>query len=192
MRLFSASPLALAGALSLALSLGACATLPATRNTPFLPAGVFGTYQDNDIGAINQSAWAFASPANTRGNPIEAARAIIALEYLSGELPENPRWVGMGSTIKFRINEARGDLRHIVGIRPDAPPQLVVNALLALAWDLQFGNQTAALQALASPVFTQPPRVTLQALSNLPYVQTANLATVRAAEVEFPGGGVRG
>ena len=69
--------------------------LPATRNTPFLPPGVFGVYQDNDIGAINQSAWAFASPANTSDNPIEAIKAVIALEYLPGELMENPRWIGM-------------------------------------------------------------------------------------------------
>ncbi|HEY0182555.1 MAG TPA: hypothetical protein VGC09_07065, partial [Rhodopila sp.] len=80
---------------SLALSLAGCATLPATRNTPFLPAGVFGVYEDNDIGAINLSAWAFSSPANTKGNPIDAAKAVIALEYLSGELEDNPRWVGI-------------------------------------------------------------------------------------------------
>jgi hypothetical protein len=176
----------------LALCLTACATLPASRNTPYLPAGVWGMYQDNAIGAINQSAWAFASPANTRGNPVDAAKAVIALEYLSGELRENPRWVSMDAATKLRMAQARDDLRRILGIRPDAPPQVVVNALLQLSAGLQFGNQAEAAQALAAPVFTYPPPQTMQILSNLPYVQTANLATTRAGAQSFPVGGVRG
>jgi hypothetical protein len=176
----------------LALCLAACATLPASRDTPYLPAGVYGTYQDNDIGAINQSAWAFASSANTRGNPVGAAKAVIALEYLSGELRENPRWVGMDAATKLHMAQARDDLRRVLGVRPDAPPQLVVNTLLQLSAGLQFGNQAEAAQALASPVFTYPPPQTMQILSNLPYNQTANLATARAAAQSFPTGGVRG
>jgi hypothetical protein len=176
----------------LAFSLAACATLPGTERTPFLPAGVYGVYQDNDIGAINQAAWAFASPANTRNNPVDAAKAVVALEYLSGELRENPRWIGIDSSVDVHIGRARDQLREILGIRPDAPPQIVVNTLLALSWDLQIGNQPAAMQVLASPLFTHPPAQTLRILSNLPYVQEANLATTRAADESFPGGGRRG
>lgn len=174
---------------SLAFCLAACATLPASERTPFLPPGVYGTYLDNDTGAINQSAWAFASPSNTRGNPVEAARAVVALEYLPGELRENPRWIGMDQAIKLRLGLARDQLRQILGIRPDAPPQLVVNTLLALSLDLQTGNQPAAMQVLASPIFTLPPERTLQILSNLPYVQEANLATSRAENQSFQVGG---
>lgn len=163
-----------------ALCLSACATLPATPATPYLPPGVYGVYLDNDTGAINQSAWAFASPANTRDNPVDAIKAIVALEYLSGELRANPRWIGMGQSVKQRMLQARQDLRQILGIRPDAPPQLVVNALLGAAEDLEFGNPGGALQALGAPVFVNPPEQTLRLLSNLPYVQTANLATSRA------------
>jgi hypothetical protein len=176
----------------LALCLSACATLPSTQQTPFLPPSVFGVYQDNDIGAINLSAWAFASPANTRGNPAEAARAVIALEYLAGELKDNPRWISMDASIKLRMGLARNELRQILGIRPDAPPQVVVNTLLALNLDLQSGNQPAAMQVLSSPIFLQQPNQTLQVLSNLPYVQEANLATTRAANQSFPVDGVRG
>lgn len=161
----------------LTLCLVACATLPATARTPFLPAGVYGTYLDNDIGAINQSAWAFASPANTRGNPVDAARAVIALEYLPGELRENPRWIKMRTGVDLHLERARDQLRLILGIRTDAPAQLVVNTLLALTLDLQMGDVPAAMHVLGSPVFTQPPQHTLQVLSNLPYVQEANLAT---------------
>jgi hypothetical protein len=176
----------------LALYLAACATLPASRDTPYLPAGVYGMYEDNDIGAINQSAWAFSSPANTSGNPVDAAKAVIALEYLSGELRENPRWVGMDAATKLHMAQARDDLRRILGIRPDAPSQLVVNALLQLSAGLQFGNQAGAAQALTSPVFTYPPQQTMQILSHLPYNQTANLATARAEAQSFPMGGTRG
>jgi hypothetical protein len=169
----------------LALSLAACATLPGTESTPFLPAGVFNTYEDNDVGAINQSAWAFASSANTKGNPVAAAKAVIALEYLPGELKGNPRWVGLDASIPLRLGQAREAVRQILGIRPDAPPQAVVNTMLALSLDLRAGNQPAAMQVLTSPVFTLPPARTLQILSNLPYVPQANLATARAAEEAF-------
>src|SRR5580704_11576422 len=57
---------------------------PARVATPSLPPMVYGVYLDNDVGAINFAAWAFAAPSNTRGNPAEAARAIIAVEYLAG------------------------------------------------------------------------------------------------------------
>jgi hypothetical protein len=173
----------------LAVVLSGCATLPGTGRTPYLPPMVFGVYQDNDVGAINFSAWAFASPANTQGNPAEAARAVVALEYLPGELSESPRWIGMDAAIKLRMGYARNDLRRILGIRPDAPPQVVVNAMLAVVANLQVGNQPAALQALAGPAFTLPPEQTLQALANLPYVQEANLATSRAEGQSFPGDG---
>jgi hypothetical protein len=176
----------------LLLSVAACASLPGTQRTPFLPPGVYGIYEDNDIGAINQSAWAFASPANTRGNPAEAAKAVIALEFLAGELKENPRWIGMDAAVKLHMGRARDELRQILGIRPDVPPQVVVNTLLALGLDLQTGNQPAATQVLASPIFTQPPDRTLQVLSNLPYVQEANLATSRAESQAFPIGDTRG
>jgi hypothetical protein len=176
----------------LVCGLAACGTLPASRNTPHLPPGVYGVYEDNDVGAINQSAWAFASPANTRGNPIDAAKAVVALEYLSGELKENPRWVGMDAAIPLRMAQARDDLRQILGVRAGAPSQTIVNALLALSLDLETGNQPAAMAVLASPVFTQPPEQTLRILSNLPYVQQANLATSRAEAESFPGDGSRG
>lgn len=176
----------------LAFSLAACATLPGTRRTTYLPPGVYGVYEDNDIGAINQSSWAFASAANTRGDPVDAAKAIVALEYLPGELKENPRWISINSSIPLRMEQARDQLQEILGIRPGTPPQLVINTLLALSLDLESGNQPAAMKVLTSPIFTLPPQQTLQVLSNLPYVQQANLATARAAEQSFPPGGPRG
>jgi hypothetical protein len=177
------------GFVILAAALAGCAGLPATQDTAYLPADVFGIYEDNDVGAINLAAWAFASPANTRGNPLDAARAVIALEYLPGELVENPRWVGMDGLVKQRMVDARYEVRRVLGIRPDAPPQLVVNAMLALSTDLQLGNWAAANQVLGSAPFTLPPEQTLRILSNLPYIQEANLATLRVAIQSFHAAG---
>lgn len=172
----------------LAFGLAACATLPGTQ-TPFVPAGVFGMYDDDDdVGAINQAAWAFASPANTKGNPVAAATAIIALEYLPGELKSSPESRSLDPSIPDRLDGARTEVRRILGIRRDASPQAVVNAMLALNLDLRAGNQPAALHELASPLFTLPPERTLEILSNLPYVQEASLATAQAAEEAFEAG----
>src|SRR5579859_6848974 len=71
------------------LPLAACAAKAVNE----LPAGFYGTYQDNDVGAINQSSWAWASPGRTAGNPLEAIKAVIAIDWLTDELEVNPRWV---------------------------------------------------------------------------------------------------
>jgi hypothetical protein len=164
------------------LPLAACGSLPATQNTPYLPPGVFGVYEDNDVGAINFAAWAFASPANTGGRPFEAMKAVIALEYLAGELRENPRWVEIDPSVALRLAQARNDVRNVLGIRLDAPPQFVVTNLLWASNYLLAGNRANALKALSVPAFTLPPDQTLARFTNLPYIQSANLATSRASE----------
>ncbi|HEX2944177.1 MAG TPA: hypothetical protein VHO91_24185 [Rhodopila sp.] len=173
----------------LALCLAGCGSLPATQQTPYLPPGVFGAYQDNDVGGVNFAAWAFASPANTRNNPVAGAKAIVALEYLPGELRENPRWIRMDAAIPYRLGQARDEAERILGIAPNAPRQLIVNALLAVAWNFQTGNRAGAMQALASPVFTFPPEQTLAILSNLPYMKRANLWSSRAEDQLYTPGG---
>jgi hypothetical protein len=67
-----------------------------------------------------------------------------------------------------------------------------VNTLLALSLDLQTGNQPAAMQVLTSPIFAGAPTRTLGTLTNLPYVQDANLATTRAEEQTLSASGMRG
>jgi hypothetical protein len=161
------------------LSLAACGALPAAQATPYLPPGVFGVYEDNDIGAINFAAWAFASPANTAGRPLDAMKAVIAVEYLPGELQENPRWIAIGRDPRFNLAQARRDVRQALGIRPDAPPQMVVNVLLNA---LATGDQAGTLRALSSPIFLQPPDQTLARFARMPYVQSANLATSRLSD----------
>src|ERR1700722_4799195 len=80
------------------VALWGCAPVAPWGAPAVLPPDLFGVYEDNDIGALNQSSWAFAAPGRTRDNPIDAARAVIAVEYLPEELHNNPRWVGMDVT----------------------------------------------------------------------------------------------
>lgn len=166
--------------------LSACATVPPTAEQASLPPGVFGVYQDNDVGALNQSSWAFASPQRTRNDPIDASRAVIAVEYLADELPTNPRWFGMSAVSKVEMAQARADTRRVLGIAPGASSRRVVDALLWLNLALRQGDQATALKILAAPEFTLPPAQTLRILYNLPYIQSANLATIQAAGGEFP------
>ena len=160
-----------------------CSCAPASPSLApaVLPADTFGVYEDNDIGALNQSSWAFAAPRRTQGDPIDAVRAVIAVEYLADELHDNPRWVGMDVTSALGMVQARKDTRRILGIPQDAPPKSVVNTLLRLTAALSADDQAATIRILGSPVFTYPPIRTLQILSNLPYIQSANIATLAAA-----------
>jgi len=159
----------------------ACAPMLPSVVPPSLPPGVYGVYEDNDVGALNQSSWAFASPRRTHDDPIDAARAVIAVEYLADELPSNPRWVGLDVTSALGMVRARKDTRCVLGIVQDAPPRFVVDALLRLTAALGTGDQAEAIRVLGSPVFTLPPSQTLHILSNLPYIQSANIATLQAA-----------
>ena len=124
-------------------------------------------------------------------NPVDAARAAAAIDYLAGELASNPRWIMISPLTKQEMVQARIDVRQALGIAPNAPSQVVVNALLQFASEWQAGNQAAAIQALAAPGFTLPPEQTLRALSNLPYIRSANIASIDAANQMLPGGGWR-
>src|ERR1700722_9980280 len=163
------------------LLLFACAPVPPSVAPPSLPAGVFGVYEDNDVGALNQSSWSFAAPGRTRDDPTDAARAVIAVEYLAGELPSNPRWVGLDVTSTLGMVQARKDTRRVLGISQDVPPRFVVDALLRLTAALSASDQAEAIRILGSPVFTLAPSQTLHILSNMPYIQSANIATLQAA-----------
>jgi hypothetical protein len=143
---------------------------------------------DNDVAAANQAAWAFAAPERTRGNPVDAARACAAIDFLAGELSSNPRWLSISPLTKQQMLQARLDVRRVLGIEPSVRSQVVVNALMGFAAAWQAGDQPAALQMLSAPGFSLPPPQMVQVLANLPYVQSANVASLNAAQQMLPGG----
>jgi hypothetical protein len=169
------------------LCLVACTAVTPRPDTAQLPPGAFGLL-DNDVPAANQAAWAFGSPARTRNNPVDAARACAAIDYLAGELSSNPRGVTVSPLTKQKMLEARADVRQVLGVAPNAPSQVVVTALLRFAAAWQAGDPTAAMQTLTAPGFTEPPEQTVQVLSDLPFVQAANIASTDAVQQMLPGG----
>jgi hypothetical protein len=170
------------------LSVAACGEIQPPPSTAQLPPFFYGTLVDNDIGAINEASWALGSPGRTRGDPVEALRAAVAVEYLGGELNAAPRWDRMSPITKMQMLQARAEFRHVLGIKPDAPSQAVVNALVLAMWDLERGNQAGAQQALSGPIFTLPPQQTAQVLNNLPLLPAARAATADAAQEEMLDG----
>jgi hypothetical protein len=168
------------------LTLTGCAAVTPPPDTAQLPQGAFGT-SDNDVAAVNQASWAFASPARTRDNPVDAARASAAVDFLGGQLSSSPRWIAVSPLTRQQMLQARADVRNVLGIVPNAPSQIVVGALLQFASAWQSGDQPAAMQPLAIPVFTQPPRQTLETLSNLPSIRSVNIATMSASRAMSGG-----
>lgn len=167
-------------------AIAACSTQP-TIDTAALPFAAFGT-MDNDVAAANIASADFASPARTANNPAEAARAAAGIDYLAGQLSTSPRWLSVSPLTKQLMLQARTEVRRVLGIPPTVPSQVVVNALLFFAAAWQGGNQAAALQMLAVPGFGLPPDQMVRVLSNMPYIQSANVASMDAAAQMLPGG----
>ncbi|HEX3399591.1 MAG TPA: hypothetical protein VHT74_04610 [Acetobacteraceae bacterium] len=169
------------------MALAGCAAITPPPDTAQPLPGAFGQF-DNDVPAANLASWAFASPARTRNDLVDAAKASAAIDFLAGELSSNPRWVTLSPLTKQQMLQARVDVRRVLGIAPNVPSQVVVTALLRFAAAWQAGDQATAMQALAAPGFTLPPQQTLQVLSGLPAIQSANVASIDAANQMLPGG----
>jgi len=171
---------------ALPLMIAACAVRP-PPDTATLPFAAFGT-MDNDVAAANQAAWAFAAPERTASNPVDAARAVAGVDYLAGQLSSNPRWLMASPLTKQEMLQARRDVRQALEIVPGVPSQVVVISLLRFGAEWQAGNQAAALQALTAPGFTLPPEETVRRLGSLPYIRSANVASMDAANQMLSGG----
>jgi hypothetical protein len=157
----------------------ACATVPRATQAAYIPPNELGTNQDSDLAAVNLSSYVFAEASRLQGNPVGTARATASVEYLADTLPTDPRWNEISPEIFRQMSQARGELRHTLGIAPNAPPQLVVNGLLGAADAILTGNREAASQALPSSVFTLGPQETLNRLAAMPFQTAANIATIR-------------
>ncbi len=142
---------------------------------------------DPDVSAINLAAWAFADPGRTRNNPAEAARACASMDYIAGEVYTSPRWANIDATTKEQLLQGRAEMRRALGIPLNAPSQLVVGGLAGAGNALAVGNPGAALAALTNPAFPDP-QATLSRLSSLPYLQEANIGSLKTS-IEIFGSG---
>lgn len=180
--------LALAAA---ALLPAACAGLPPAVDAARLPPGEFAG-PDPDVAAVQYAAQAFSASSSTYGDPAAGAEAALALEYAAGALNANPRWASVDAGTKAQLLQGRAEMRAALGVAPGAPSQGVVDSLAAARRALQAGDTAKAMAALGNPAFTKPPEQEIATLGNLPYLQQANAATLRAAEAasaDAPVGG---
>jgi len=172
-------------ALLVAVLTAACAPTPRPDAARLVgPAGMLG----DDVLAIDQAEWAFASAARTRNDPADATRAVAALDYLAGNLSVSPRWVAVSLITKRQMLEARAETRAALGIAPDAPSQFVVDRMMQAADALTLNDVPAALAILTTSAFTLGPERTLAELADMPYLRTANIATQYASGEMDPGG----
>ncbi|MCG7361472.1 hypothetical protein MHZ93_09415 [Roseomonas sp. ACRSG] len=172
----------LLGAVLAALPLlgGCVSTAPPLPSVSLPPDAVEGA-GDPTRAAIINTAYAFANPASLAGRPEEAARAVANYEYLAVEIPGGPRWVGFSPLVGVELRRGLGEVRQAVGIAPDAPPQLVVNALYAALRALRAGDAEAARRVLQPPLFAGGGEAVLARLANLPRLPQAAFATTFAA-----------
>ncbi|GGC48065.1 hypothetical protein GCM10011504_28130 [Siccirubricoccus deserti] len=156
------------------LPLAGCAVAPASHAV--LPNDAVVGAGDPTRAAIIGSAYAFASPGTMAGRPDAAARAAAQVEFLATEIPAGPRWTGYDRLVGQELVAARDELRLALGVAPDAPPQVVVDALYNASRALRSGDQAAAALALPGPVFRDGP-ATLARLGDLPPLPRTRLAT---------------
>jgi hypothetical protein len=167
----------------LALTVGACGALPIKPppDTASIPVWATPTWQ-GDYEAILHAQWAWADPSRTHGLPAQGALAVAEIDYLAGELSTNLRYLNLSPLAKMRMLQARADVRAVLGVKPDAPSQAVVDAMLATQAALEAGDRRRALTYLSAPIFTRGSQETLALLGALPYVQTANIGTAMTAQ----------
>ena len=161
----------------------ACAngSQPFVPDTARLAPGALGGF-DPDVNAANQAQWAFSTPANTRGRPAEAARAVASIDYIAGQFYTSPRWNRISALTKEQLLQGRAEVRQALGIVPNAPSQAVVDTMTGAFQALAVGDQAAAERFLSAPIHTRPGFPTLQVLYDMPFLRTANIATQHAAQ----------
>ncbi|MBW8268916.1 hypothetical protein [Caldovatus aquaticus] len=164
----------------LLLATAAGCALPPPPPSAVLPPDAVQGAGDPTRAAILHAADAFSSPARLAGRPEEAARAVAEVEHLAVELSTGPRWVGLSPLAGLRLQEARAELRGVLGIPPDAPPQAVIDQLYAASRALRAGDPARAAAALSPAVFPAGGSATLARLAALPPLPRTASATAFA------------
>jgi len=134
---------------------------------------------------VQYAEYVFSDSSRTYGDPAAGARAVLAMDYIAGELTTSPRWAKISPEAKIGLLQAREQTRAAIGIAPNARSQAVVNSLIVVSSDLQAGDLAKAAAAVDNPAFAGPPEQTLRRLANLPYIQLANVSTAHAANELF-------
>lgn len=162
----------------LALGLGllaGCALAPPEPPVALPPLAARGAPAPTTA-ALRGAAEAFAAPQRLWGRPALAAIAVAQLEYIAVELPSG-RWGDIGMAAPSLL-AARQEVRGALGIASTAPPQAVIDALVAAA--SAPGGDPAAPGLLPEGLFPLGGAEVWRRLGQLPRLPQANAATQRA------------
>jgi hypothetical protein len=161
--------------LALLLALGACA-LPPPPPTASLPRVLTSGVQDPTRAAIFATAYGL-NRGGIEGRAADVAVLAAQYEFLTVDLPWNPLFAGMPPLVGMQLETGRAELRAALAVAPDAPPQAVINGLVAAAEALGGGRDPAA--ALPQEAFPAP-ATTLARLAALPPTPLAGRAAAAA------------
>ncbi|MFC7693140.1 hypothetical protein ACFQY5_29840 [Paeniroseomonas aquatica] len=162
------------------VAMGAC-TLPPPPQSASLPNDAVVGAGDPLRSAVNTTAFAFSSQSQLAGRPAQAARAVAQMEWLTVELPGNPRLTNVSPTVFNQLVQARAEWRAALGIPAGAEAQPVIDALYAAARALGSRQSSEAAAALPASLFPQG-AATLTRLAALPGLPLTNRAAVGATE----------
>lgn len=163
------------------LALGAC-TLPPPPQYASLPADAVVGAGDPLRSAVANTSFAFSSQSQLNGRPAQAARAVAQMEWLTVEIPGNPRLTGISPTVLNQLVEARSEWRAALGIPAEVEAQPVIDSLYAAARALSTGQSGAAAAALPAGIFPQGGQATINRLAALPGLPLTNQAAVGATD----------
>lgn len=164
-----------------ALTLGACA-LPPPPQSASLPADAVVGAGDPLRSAVANTSFAFSSQGPLSGRPAQAARAVAQMEWLTVEMPGNPRLTNISPTVFNQLVQARSEWRAALGIPAGVEAQPVIDSLYAAARALSTGQSGAAAAALPIAIFPQGGQATLGRLAALPGLPQTNQAAVGATD----------
>jgi hypothetical protein len=102
------------------------------------------------------------------------------VDYAAGAVNTDPGFQYGSPLINDQMLQARLAVRQTLGIPPNAPSQSVVDSMVGVSLAMAAGDSGAALNDLKAPIYTLGPEYTLALLTNMPYIRTANIATIQA------------
>jgi hypothetical protein len=108
-----------------------------------------------------------------QGQPVQAALAVVQIEFLADALPNDPIYRTTAGIVQVQLAQARAEIRQYLGIAAEVPPAEVMAALREVAATLDQGLRARAEAAVARPGFAPGLLGRLAALPRLPTVSAA-------------------
>lgn len=164
------------------LLVSACVQQPGTPPERGVVYGdLFGVAITTDPVAtsVASTSYYLRAPGALRGRPALAAQVVAQYEFAAIEL-EGLRFVGLSPLTQILMRQGRAELRGILGVRAEAPPEAVIRAFVAVAGAVVREDRAAAEAAIAPAVFAKPPAEVLALLDDMPTAVQAGRAAAFA------------